>query len=76
LADLFEKDSDMIGLHIGNILQDGELQAEVTTEESSVVQTRSCPGRSTCTEKLTERGRLRRMQQLKIGYWIMAEMNL
>lgn len=38
MADLFAKDSDTIGLHIGNILKEGELLAEATTEESSVVQ--------------------------------------
>jgi len=35
---LFEKDADIIGLHIGNIFKEGELQPGATTEESSVVQ--------------------------------------
>jgi len=38
LADLFEKDTDTVGLHIRNIFKEGELEAEATTEESSVVQ--------------------------------------
>ena len=35
---LFEKDTDTIGLHLGNIFKEGELEESATTEESSVVQ--------------------------------------
>lgn len=38
MAQLFDKDSDTIGLHIKNIYQSGELEELTTTEESSVVQ--------------------------------------
>jgi len=38
MAELFEKDTDTVGLHIRNIFNDGELEPEATTEESSVVQ--------------------------------------
>lgn len=38
LADLFEKDSDTIGLHLRNIYKSGELSEEATTEKYSVVQ--------------------------------------
>ncbi len=38
IAQLFDKDSDTIGLHIRNIFQSGELEELTTTEESSVVQ--------------------------------------
>ena len=38
MAQLFEKDSDTIGLHLKNIYQSGELEELSTTEESSVVQ--------------------------------------
>lgn len=38
LADLFEKDSDTIGLHLRNIYKAGELSEEATTEKYSVVQ--------------------------------------
>lgn len=38
MADLFNVSSDNIGLHLKNIFEDGELQREATTEESSVVQ--------------------------------------
>ena len=38
MAELFEKDSDTIGLHLNNIFQTGELEEESTTEEYSVVQ--------------------------------------
>ena len=38
MAILFDKDSDTIGLHLKNIYSEGELTAEVTTEESSVVR--------------------------------------
>jgi prophage maintenance system killer protein len=38
IAQLFDKDSDTIGLHIRNIYQSGELEERTTTEESSVVQ--------------------------------------
>jgi hypothetical protein len=38
MAELFEKDTDTIGLHIRNAFREGELSPEATTEESSVVQ--------------------------------------
>jgi prophage maintenance system killer protein len=38
MAELLEKDTDTIGLHIRNIYKEGELEPEATTEESSVVQ--------------------------------------
>ncbi len=38
MSELFEKDSDTIGLHIKNILEDGELEEMSTTELFSVVQ--------------------------------------
>ncbi|MGY6562625.1 MAG: virulence RhuM family protein [Luteibaculaceae bacterium] len=38
MAQLFEKDSDTIGLHLRNVYQSGELEELSTTEESSVVQ--------------------------------------
>jgi len=38
MAALFEKDADTIGLHLKNIFKEGELDAEATTEESSVVR--------------------------------------
>ncbi|RYE52317.1 MAG: cytochrome C biogenesis protein CycH, partial [Sphingobacteriales bacterium] len=38
MAELFDKDADTIGLHIRNIYKEGELIAEATTEDSSVVQ--------------------------------------
>lgn len=38
MAELFDKNSDTIGLHVRNIYKEGELDAEGTTEESSVVQ--------------------------------------
>lgn len=39
MAELFEKDSDTIGLHIKNSYTEGELEEEGTTELFSVVQT-------------------------------------
>ncbi|WP_298036050.1 RhuM family protein [uncultured Desulfuromonas sp.] len=38
MAELFEKDSDTVGLHIRNLYKEGELVREATAEESSVVQ--------------------------------------
>ena len=38
MAELFEKDSDTIGLHLRNIYAEGELDEMATTEESSVVR--------------------------------------
>ena len=38
MAQLFDKDSDTIGLHLKNIYQSGELEELSTTEDSSVVQ--------------------------------------
>jgi prophage maintenance system killer protein len=38
MAELFDKDTDTIGLHIRNIYKEGELDSGPTTEESSVVQ--------------------------------------
>lgn len=39
MAQLFDKDTDTIGLHLRNIYGEGELEESATTEESSVVQT-------------------------------------
>lgn len=38
MGELFEKDTDTIGLHLKNIYESAELQELATTEESSVVQ--------------------------------------
>ncbi len=38
MADLFDKDSDTIGLHIRNIYKESELGKAATTEDFSVVQ--------------------------------------
>ena len=38
MAQLFDKDSDTIGVHLKNIYKSGELNESSTTEESSVVQ--------------------------------------
>ena len=38
IAELFDKDSDTIGLHLKNIYEDKELEAAATTEKSSVVR--------------------------------------
>ncbi len=38
MSELFEKDSDTIGLHLKNIFESGELEEKATTEEYSVVQ--------------------------------------
>ena len=38
MAELFDKDSDSIGLHLKNIFETGELEETATTEEFSVVQ--------------------------------------
>jgi len=38
MAELFDKDSDTVGLHLKNIYQDGELDEAATTEDSSVVR--------------------------------------
>ena len=38
MGELFEKDSDTIGLHLKNIYESAELQESTTTEDSSVVQ--------------------------------------
>lgn len=38
MSELFEKDTDTIGLHLRNIFSSGELNEDSTTEESSVVQ--------------------------------------
>jgi len=38
MAELLDKDTDTIGLHIRNIYKEGELEPEATTEESWVVQ--------------------------------------
>lgn len=37
MAELFDVSTDNVGLHLKNILEDGELTREATTEESSVV---------------------------------------
>ncbi len=39
MAELFEKDTDTIGLHLINIFLTGELEEQSTTEEFPVVQT-------------------------------------
>ena len=48
MAELFEKNSDTIGLHIKNIFTSKELEQESTTEKYSVVQIpiprRQCSG--------------------------------
>jgi len=38
MAELLDKDTDTIGLHIRNIYKEGELEPDATTEQSSVVQ--------------------------------------
>ena len=38
MSELFDKNSDSIGLHIKNIYKSGELEEKSTTEESSVVR--------------------------------------
>ena len=38
MADLFDKDSDTIGLHIRNIYKESELEKAATTEDFPVVQ--------------------------------------
>jgi death-on-curing family protein len=38
MSELFDKDTDTVGLHIRNIFKEGELESGATTEESSVVQ--------------------------------------
>ena len=38
MSELFEKDSDTIGLHLRNIYKSGELYEKATTEKYSVVQ--------------------------------------
>jgi prophage maintenance system killer protein len=38
MAELFDKDTDTIGLHVRNIYKEGELIRKGTTEQSSVVQ--------------------------------------
>jgi prophage maintenance system killer protein len=38
MANLFDKDTDTIGLHIRNVFKESELDENSTTEESSVVQ--------------------------------------
>lgn len=38
MAELFEKDTDTIGLHLKNIYKSGELEENATTEKYSVVQ--------------------------------------
>lgn len=43
MAQLFEKDSDTISLHLKNIFKSGELDEFSTTEKSSVVQQVSRP---------------------------------
>jgi hypothetical protein len=38
MAQLFDKDTETVGLHLKNIYKSGELDEVLTTEESSVVQ--------------------------------------
>ena len=40
MADLFERDTDTISLHLANIYKEGELDENRTTEFFSVVQTK------------------------------------
>jgi prophage maintenance system killer protein len=49
MADLFQKDSDTIGLHLNNIFKEEELSEGATTELFSVVQTE---GKRTVTRKV------------------------
>jgi len=51
MAELFEKDTDTVGLHIRNIFKEGELEKKATTEESSVVQKRAGRKRRTPSSK-------------------------
>ena len=48
MAELFQKDTDTVGLHIRNAFKDGELDRRSTTEESSVVQSEG--GRKVCRD--------------------------
>jgi len=41
MAEIFDTSTDNVGLHLKNIFGEGELEEAATTEESSVVQTRS-----------------------------------
>ncbi|MEN8220615.1 MAG: hypothetical protein ABFS56_30545 [Pseudomonadota bacterium] len=41
MAELFDKDSDTIGLHLKNIYKSGELDENSTTEQSWVINPRS-----------------------------------
>jgi len=50
MAELFGCDTDNIGLHLKNIYNDGEIDKNSTTEESSVVQTE---GQRTVTRTVT-----------------------
>ena len=50
MAELFGCDTDNIGLHLKNIYNDGEIDKNSTTEESSVVQTE---GQRTITRTVT-----------------------
>lgn len=50
MADLFDKDSDTVGLHIRNVLREGELEEGATTEDSSVVQSEGGERRRTKRE--------------------------
>jgi len=38
MSELFQKDTDTIGLHLGNVYKEGELHEKSTTEYFSVVQ--------------------------------------
>lgn len=40
ISQLFDKDTDTIGLHLRDIYAEGELEESATTEESAVVQTK------------------------------------
>lgn len=48
MAELFDKNTDTIGLHVRNIYKEGELPRKGTTEESSVVQNEG--GRKVCRQ--------------------------
>ncbi|WP_061291120.1 hypothetical protein [Azotobacter vinelandii] len=52
MAELFDVSTDNVSLQLKNIFEDGELDLEETTEESSVVQTE---GASKCNHAQMER---------------------
>ena len=38
MAQLFQKDTDTVGLHVRNVFKEGELDELATTEDSSVLE--------------------------------------